>query len=84
MVSSGRVLRLQLGNVNEKALGLIESRRGLYENYLSDRLYGNKRNVKKIEKVLNYELKRCEVEAIDKIFEDLEDAARRHNSKILY
>ena len=31
-----------------------------------------------------YELRRCEVEAMDKITEDLEDAARRHNNKILY
>ena len=37
-----------------------------------------------MQKALNYELKRCEVEAKDKITEDLEDAARRHNSKILY
>ena len=43
-----------------------------------------KRNVKKVEKALKYELGRCEVEAMDKIAEDLEDAARRHNSKILY
>ena len=71
-------------NISEKALGLIESRGGLYKNYLSDRSYENKRNVKKVEKALKYELRRCEVEAMDKIAEDLEDAARRHNSKILY
>ena len=28
------------------------------------------------------ELRRCEVEAMDKIVEDLEDAAKRYNSKI--
>ena len=55
----------------------------MYKNYLSDRSYENKRNVKKAEKVLKYELRRCEVEAMDKIAEDLEDL-RRHNSKILY
>ena len=33
---------------------------------------------------MKYELRRCEVEDTDKIAEDLEDAARRHNSKILY
>ena len=33
---------------------------------------------------LKYELRRCEVEARDKIAEDLEDAARRHNNKIFY
>ena len=71
-------------NISEKALGLIESRRGSYKNYLSDRSYENKRNVKKVEKALKYELRRCEVEAMDKIAEDLEDGARRHNSKILY
>ena len=37
-----------------------------------------------MEKALKYELRRCEVEAMDKIAEDLEDSARRHNSKILY
>ena len=56
----------------------------MYKNYLSDRSYENKRNVKKVVKVLEYELRRCGVEAIDKIVEDLEDAAKRHNSKILY
>ena len=62
----------------------MESRSGLYKNYLSDRSYENKRNVKKVEKALKCELRRCEVEAMDKIAKDLEDAARRHNSKILY
>ena len=44
----------------------------------------NKRTVKKVEKALKYELRRCDVEAMDKIAEDLEDAAIRHISKILY
>ena len=56
----------------------------MYKNYLSDKSYENKRNVKKVEKTLKYELRRCEVEAKDKIAEDLQDAARRHNSEILY
>ena len=80
----GKSAKTATRNISEKALGLIESRRGLYKNYLSDRSYENKRNVKKVEKALKYELRRCEVEAMDKIAEDLEDAARRHNSKILY
>ena len=37
----------------------------------------------KEENILEYELRRCEVEVMDKNAEDLEDAARRHNSKIL-
>ena len=37
-----------------------------------------------MEKVLKYELMWSEVVAMDKIVEDLGDAARRHNSKILY
>jgi len=37
-----------------------------------------------VEKALKCKLRRCEVEAMDKIAEDLEDAARRHNSKIFY
>ena len=37
-----------------------------------------------MEKALKYEQRRCEVKAMDKIAEDLEDAARRHTSKILY
>ena len=80
----GKSAKTATRNINERALGLIESRRGLYKNYLSDRSYENKRNVKKVEKALKYELRRCEVEAMDKIAEDLEDADRRHNSKILY
>ena len=31
-----------------------------------------------------YEYRRCEVKKIHKIAKDLEDAARRHNSKTLY
>jgi len=50
---------------------------------LSDRSYENKRNVKKAAKAFKYEL-RSRVEAMDKIADDLEDAARRYNSKILY
>ena len=54
-------------NISEKALCLIERRIGLYKNYLSDGSYENKRNVKKVEKALKYELRRCEVEAMDKM-----------------
>ena len=54
----------------------------MYKNCLSDRSYENKRNVKKVEKALKCELRRCEMETMDKIAEDLEDTARRYNSKI--
>ena len=37
-----------------------------------------------MEKALKYDLWTCEVEAMAKIVEDLEEASRRHNSKILY
>ena len=56
----------------------------LYKNYLSDRSYENKRNLKKVEKASKYETRSCDVEAMDKIAEDLEYSARRHNSKIWY
>ena len=56
----------------------------MYKNYLSDSSYENKRNVKEEEKALKYELRRYEVEAMDKTAEDLEDAARRRKSKIMY
>ena len=45
-------------------------RRGLYKNYLSGRSYENKRNIKKVEKALKYELRRYEVEVMDKIAKD--------------
>ena len=80
----GKSAKTATRNISEKALGLIESRRALNKNHLSDRSYENQRNVKKVENALKSELRRCEVEAMDKIAEDLEDAARRHNSKILY
>ena len=57
---------------------------GLYKNYVSDRSYQNKRNVKKVEKSLTYELWTCEAEAMYKNTVELEDAARQHNDKILY
>jgi hypothetical protein len=81
---SGNKVRSAVRNNSEKALCLIERKRGLYKNYLSDRSYECKRNAKKVEKALKYELRRCEVEAMDKIAKDLEDAARQHNSKILH
>ena len=71
-------------NTSKKALRLIERKRGLYKNYLSDRSYENIRNVKKVEKASKYKLRRCEVETMDKIAEDLEDTARRHNGKTFY
>ena len=80
----GKSAKTATKNISEKALGLIESRSGLYNDYPSDSSDENKRKVKKVEKALKYELRRCEVEAMDKIAEDLEDAAGRHNSKILY
>jgi hypothetical protein len=48
----GKSAKTATRNISEKALGLIESRRGLYKNYLSDRSYENKRNAKKVEKAL--------------------------------
>ena len=63
----GKKVSTAARNISEKALCLIESRRGLCKNYLSDRLYENKRNVNKVEKALKYELRRCEVKAMDKI-----------------
>jgi len=47
-------------------------------------LYDNKRNVKKVEKILKWELRSCEVEAMEKIAKDLGDVVKRRNSKILY
>ena len=63
----GKKVESAARNIIEKALYLIERRRGLYKNYLSDRSYENKRNVEKVEKALKYELRRCEVEAMDKL-----------------
>jgi len=48
-----------------------------------DGSYVNKRNVKSWESI-KYELRRCERETIEKISKDLEDADRRHNSKLMY
>ena len=76
----GKKVRTAARNISEKAFCLIDGRRGLHKNYLSLGSYENKRNVKKVEKVLRYELRRYELESMDKIVEDLEDAARRHNS----
>ena len=75
----GKTVKTTTRNINEKALCLIDSRKGLYKNYLNDKSYENKRYVKKVVKRLKYEQKKCEVEAMDKIAEDLEDAARLHN-----
>ena len=61
-------------NINEKDLRLKKERRGLYNGYLNDKSYENKMNVKKVEKAFKHELRKCEVKAMDKVPEDLEDA----------
>ena len=74
-------------NISEKALYVIKMRWGLYKNYLSHTSFESKKNVMKVEKSLKYELKRCEMEAMDKIAEDLEEVATQHkwnSNKILY
>ena len=38
----GKSAKTATRNISEKALGLIESRRGLYKNYLSDMSYEKK------------------------------------------
>jgi hypothetical protein len=47
----GKKGRTAARNISKKALCLIDRRRGLYKNYLSDRAYENERNVKEVEKV---------------------------------
>ena len=70
----GKKIRNAARNISEKALCLIEKRRGkFYKNYLSDRSHENKRKVKEVEKSLKYELRRFEVEAMDEITKYLED-----------
>ena len=54
-------------NISKKALCPIERRRGLYKNYLSDISYENKRNVNIEEKALKYELRKFEVEVVEKM-----------------
>ena len=49
----------------------------MYKNCVIERSHENKRNVTKVEKALEYELRRCDVEVMDKIAEDLEHAARK-------
>jgi len=75
---------MQLGISVKMLISLIEKIRGLSRKYLNDRSYKNKRNTRKVETVLNYALRRYEVEAIDKILGDLEDEFRPYNSKVLY
>ena len=77
----GKKVKSAARNISEKALCLTERRGGLHKNDLSNRSYENKRNAKNVEKALTYKLKRCEVQAMDKIAEDLEDAACRHNTR---
>jgi len=44
-----KILRNAVKNISEKALCLMERGIGLCKNFLSDRSYENKRNVKKVE-----------------------------------
>ena len=56
----------------------------MYKNYLSDRSYKNKRNVKKGDKALEHKSRARRVKIMEKVDNDLEDATRRHNTKILH
>ena len=56
----------------------------MYKNYLSDRSYKNKRNVKKGDKALEHKSRARRVKTMEKVDNDLEDATRRHNTKILH
>ena len=60
--------------ISGKALFIIERRRFLYKNYLSDSPYKNKRNLKKVEKVIKCESRRFEMGTMEKIANDLGDA----------
>lgn len=71
-------------NVSEKALSLINDRNKLHEIYLGSKTEENRKKVREIEKTLKKELKKCENDFMDKIAEDLEDAAKRHNLKVMY
>ena len=51
---------------------------------MSDILYKNKKNVKKLEKKSKCELSRCEVEAMSETAKNVEDEARGHNCNIFY
>ena len=76
----GKNVKTATRNICKNALCLMERRRGLYRNNLSNRSYENKRNVKKVEKALEYERRSCEMKVMDKIVEDLEDAIKREQS----
>ena len=43
----GKKVRNAARNISENTLCIIERRRGLYKNYLSDRTYENKKKVEK-------------------------------------
>ena len=53
----GKEDRTTARNISENTLSLIERRKGLYKDYLCDRSYENKRNVKEVEKALKYVLR---------------------------
>ena len=46
----GKKVETAATNINDKVLFSIERRRILYKNYLSDRSYENKKNIKKMGK----------------------------------
>ena len=58
-------------NIIENALSLAEKGMGLHKKYLSDTLYENKRNVRKVDKSLKYELRTCEMEAMNETYGQL-------------
>jgi len=59
-VVSGREARICARNASESDLSLVERRMGFYKKYLSDRFYRNKRNVRKVDITIKYELRMCD------------------------
>ena len=79
----GKKVRNAAINISKKSFMFkIEEKRLVHK--LSDESYENKRNEKKVEKAIKYRQRKCEGEAMDKTVKDLEDAAIKQNSKILY
>ena len=72
------------GNISENSLRLAEEKRGLYSNFLRDRSYDNKKKEKEEVRELKLEVRRSEMEAMNKNAKYLENVAGWHSSYTWY
>ena len=70
--------------ISKNPSSLVKKKMDLHKKFLSHRSYENKKKVREAENAIKYGSRRCETEDMDRTTVDLECAARKDNSKMLF